>query len=117
VTWLIQRGDKADPVIAVDKEVGGITGKPKPSSARAYAVSNKRNEGVKIQHDLKTGSTRNASEIALMYVGRGEKDQTMRWLEKAYAEHFQWGNYRKGGDTRGNGHHDGRSKDDGAKGT
>jgi hypothetical protein len=65
-----------------------ITGKPKPSSARAYAVSNKRNAAVKILHDLKTGSTRNASEIALMYVGLGEKDQAMKWLEKAYAEHF-----------------------------
>jgi len=52
-----------------------------------------------------------------MYVGLGEKDQAMKWLAKAYAEHFQWGHYRKGGDTRGNGHHDGHSKDDGAKGT
>ncbi len=56
--------------------------------AYAYALSNKRNEAVKILNDLKTRSTRNASEIALMYVGLGEKDQAMRWLEKAYAEHF-----------------------------
>jgi tetratricopeptide (TPR) repeat protein len=56
--------------------------------AYAYAVSNKRNEAVKILNDLKTRSTRNASEIALMYVGLGEKDQAMKWLEKAYEEHF-----------------------------
>ncbi len=56
--------------------------------AYAYAVSNKRNEAVKILNDLKTRSTRNPSEIALMYVGLGEKDQAMKWLEKAYAEHF-----------------------------
>jgi TolB-like protein/Tfp pilus assembly protein PilF len=56
--------------------------------AYAYAVSNKRNEAVKILNDLKTRSTHNASEIALMYVGLGEKDQAMKWLERAYEEHF-----------------------------
>jgi TolB-like protein/DNA-binding winged helix-turn-helix (wHTH) protein/Tfp pilus assembly protein PilF len=56
--------------------------------AYAYAVSNKRNEAVKILNDLLTRSTRNASEIALMYVGLGEKDQAMKWLERAYGEHF-----------------------------
>jgi TolB-like protein/DNA-binding winged helix-turn-helix (wHTH) protein/Flp pilus assembly protein TadD len=55
--------------------------------AYAYALSNKRREAVKILNDLKTRSTRNASEIALMYVGLGEKDQAMKWLEKAYEEH------------------------------
>ncbi len=56
--------------------------------AYAYAVSNKRNEAVKILNDLKTRSTGNASEIVLMYVGLGDKDQAMKWLEKAYEEHF-----------------------------
>src|SRR5580692_8355597 len=56
--------------------------------AYAYAVSNKRNEAVKILNDLKTRPTGNASEIALMYVGLGDKDQAMKWLEKAYEEHF-----------------------------
>jgi TolB-like protein/DNA-binding winged helix-turn-helix (wHTH) protein/Tfp pilus assembly protein PilF len=56
--------------------------------AYAYAVSNKRNEAVKILIDLKTRSTRNGSEIALIYVGLGEKDRAMQWLEKAYEEHF-----------------------------
>jgi hypothetical protein len=45
-------------------------------------------EAVKILNDLKTRSTRNASESALMLVGLGEKDQAMRWLDKAYEEHF-----------------------------
>jgi Flp pilus assembly protein TadD len=35
--------------------------------AYVYAISTKRNEAVKILNDLKTRSTRNASEIALMY--------------------------------------------------
>jgi TolB-like protein/Flp pilus assembly protein TadD len=56
--------------------------------AYAYAISNKRNEAVKILNDLKTRSTRNASEIALIYVGLGENDQAMKWLGKAYEEHF-----------------------------
>ncbi len=56
--------------------------------AYTYAVSNKRNEAVKILNDLKTRSTRNGSEIALICVGLGEKDQAMKWLEKAYEEHF-----------------------------
>jgi TolB-like protein/DNA-binding winged helix-turn-helix (wHTH) protein/Flp pilus assembly protein TadD len=56
--------------------------------AYAYALSNKRNEAVKILNDLKTRSTGNASEIALIYVGLADKDQAMKWLEKAYEEHF-----------------------------
>jgi tetratricopeptide (TPR) repeat protein len=56
--------------------------------AYAYAVSNRRNEAVRILNDVKTRSTGNASEIALMYVGLGDKDQAMKWLEKAYEEHF-----------------------------
>jgi TolB-like protein/DNA-binding winged helix-turn-helix (wHTH) protein/Flp pilus assembly protein TadD len=60
----------------------------KSNLAYAYAVSNKRNEAVEILNDLKTRSAHNASEIALMYVGLGDKDQAMTWLEKAYEEHF-----------------------------
>jgi tetratricopeptide (TPR) repeat protein len=57
--------------------------------AYAYAMSNRRNEAVKILNDLeKDRSARNASEIALIYVGLGEKDQAMKWLEKAYEDHF-----------------------------
>ena len=56
--------------------------------AYAYALSNRRDEAVKILNDLKTRTTLNASEIALIYVGLGEKDQAMKWLEKAYKEHF-----------------------------
>jgi len=56
--------------------------------AYAYAMSNRRNEAVKILNDLKSRSARNASEIALIYVGLGMKDQAMKWLEKAYEDHF-----------------------------
>jgi len=61
---------------------------PAPIWLTPTPLSNKRSEAVKILNDLKTRSTSNASEIALMYVGLGEKDQAMTWLEKAYDEHF-----------------------------
>ena len=33
-------------------------------------------------------SVAQATEIALIYVGLGDKDQAMAWLEKAYTERF-----------------------------
>jgi len=71
---------------AVELSGGGIPFRS--NLAYAYALSNQIDEAVKILNDLKTRSTRDASEIALMYVGLGEKDQAMKWLETAYAEHF-----------------------------
>ncbi|MGA8620424.1 MAG: winged helix-turn-helix domain-containing protein [Candidatus Sulfotelmatobacter sp.] len=69
-------------------ELSGGSVPCKANLAYAYAVSNKRSEAVKILNDLKTRSAGNASEIALMYVGLGDKDQAMKWLEKAYEDHF-----------------------------
>jgi tetratricopeptide (TPR) repeat protein len=57
----------------------------------AYAVSGRRSEAMKLLEEVKTRPDRsisNASEVALIYVGLGEKDQAMTWLEKAYEEHF-----------------------------
>ena len=71
---------------AVDLSGGSIL--CRSNLAYAYAVANKRNEAVKILNDLKTRSTHNASDIALIYVGLDEKDQAMKWLGKAYKEHF-----------------------------
>jgi Flp pilus assembly protein TadD len=59
--------------------------------AYAYAVSGRRDEAERILNDLKNRSPQafsNAPEIAMVYVGLGEKDQAMAWLEKAYAERF-----------------------------
>ena len=59
--------------------------------AYAYAVSGMRHEAEKILKDLKNRSPQafsNAPEIAMIYVGLGEKDQAMAWLEKGYAERF-----------------------------
>jgi len=62
----------------------------KSTLAYAYAVSGRRNEALKILNDLTRGSNgfSGAAEIALIYVGLGENDQAMAWLEKAYSERF-----------------------------
>jgi TolB-like protein/DNA-binding winged helix-turn-helix (wHTH) protein/Flp pilus assembly protein TadD len=59
--------------------------------AYAYAVSGMRDEAAKILNDLKNRSPEafsNAPEIAMVYVGLGEKHQAVAWLEKGYAERF-----------------------------
>src|SRR5260370_14350303 len=62
--------------------------------ARAYVVSGKRSEAVKLLSDLKKRSTpgySNASEIAMIYASLGDTDQAMNWLEKGYYERFNPG--------------------------
>ncbi len=57
----------------------------------AYAVSGRRSEAMKLLEEVKNRPDRgfsNASEVALIYVGLGDKDQATTWLEKAYEEHF-----------------------------
>jgi TolB-like protein/DNA-binding winged helix-turn-helix (wHTH) protein/Tfp pilus assembly protein PilF len=58
--------------------------------AYAYAASGRKTEAVKILNDVKNRSKgfSNAPEIALIYVGLGEKDHAMTWLERAYTERF-----------------------------
>jgi TolB-like protein/DNA-binding winged helix-turn-helix (wHTH) protein/Tfp pilus assembly protein PilF len=86
----VQKHSYSEAIIEFQKaiELSGGSISARANLAYAYALSNKRNEAVKILNDLKTRSTRNASEISLMYVGLGEKDEAMKWLEKAYDEHF-----------------------------
>ena len=61
-----------------------------PELPRAYAVSGRRNEALKILNDLTKQSKEfsSAAEIALIYAGLGENDQAMTWLEKAHSERF-----------------------------
>jgi Flp pilus assembly protein TadD len=57
--------------------------------ARAYVVSGETSEAVKLLSDLKKRSNPGysyASEIAVIYVALGDRDQAMNWLEKAYQE-------------------------------
>jgi Flp pilus assembly protein TadD len=55
----------------------------------AYAVSGQRGEAMKILNQLKDLSRQRyilPLEMAIIYAGLGEKEQTFEWLEKAYAD-------------------------------
>jgi len=58
--------------------------------AWAYAVSGKRAEAQKLVVELKELSKRryvDPFDVALVYVGLGDKAQEFEWLEKAYEDH------------------------------
>jgi len=59
--------------------------------AHAYAVSGRAEEATKILNDLEGRQTRQSptdASIALIYVGLGDNDQAMAWLEKAFQARF-----------------------------
>ena len=58
----------------------------------AYAVAGRRADAEQIARDLAQLQHQNGSvdaNIALIYVGLGENDQAMYWLEKAYQARFE----------------------------
>ena len=58
--------------------------------AYVYALAGRRAEAVKILNGQKNRDHgfSNSAEIALIYVGLGNNDQAMTWLERAYEERF-----------------------------
>ena len=59
--------------------------------AYAYATSGRKEEATKIVKDLEDRQNQHSStdaSIALVYVGLGDKDQAMIWLNKAYQARF-----------------------------
>ena len=59
--------------------------------ANAYALSGHRPEAIAIARDLEANSNLNSSadaNVALIYVGLGDVDQAMLWLNKAYDARF-----------------------------
>jgi TolB-like protein/DNA-binding winged helix-turn-helix (wHTH) protein/Flp pilus assembly protein TadD len=59
--------------------------------AHAYAVSGQKSEALKIARRMETGPNLNPSanaSIALIYVGLGDLDLAMTWLNKAYDARF-----------------------------
>jgi serine/threonine protein kinase/Tol biopolymer transport system component/tetratricopeptide (TPR) repeat protein len=56
----------------------------------AHAMAGQRNEALKIVEELSEQSKREhvwPYNIAVIYVGLGERDEALQWLEKAYLEH------------------------------
>ena len=57
--------------------------------AYVYALAGRRGEAVKILDDqMNRERVSNSAQIALIYVGLGNNDQAMTWLERAYEERF-----------------------------
>jgi len=58
--------------------------------AYTYAVSGRKDKAKDLLADLMNPSNAflNPSDVALIHVGLGDKDQAMIWLEKAYQERF-----------------------------
>src|SRR5438552_3814010 len=59
--------------------------------AYAYAASGRRAQALKIAKDLESRASESStadSNIALIYVGLGDNDQAMVWLNKAYRARF-----------------------------
>jgi TolB-like protein/DNA-binding winged helix-turn-helix (wHTH) protein/Flp pilus assembly protein TadD len=72
-------------------EISGHSGAFDSSLAHAYAVSGRQEEATKIAKDLESRNDQNPSaeaNIALIYVGLGDQDQAMIWLNKAYDARF-----------------------------
>jgi TolB-like protein/Tfp pilus assembly protein PilF len=56
--------------------------------AYAYAASGRRDQALKIAKELETRQGHADANIALIYVGLGDNDQAMIWLDKAYQGRF-----------------------------
>ena len=59
----------------------------------AYAVSGQRDRAQKVLVELKQLMKRRyvaPFEVAVIYVGLGDKDQTFEWLERAYQDRSHW---------------------------
>src|SRR5439155_21581478 len=59
--------------------------------ANAYAVSGRNEEAMKIVKDLENRQSQGPptdASIALVYVGLGDNDRAMIWLNKAYQARF-----------------------------
>lgn len=72
-------------------EISGHSAAFDSALAHAYAVSGREEEAIKITRDLESRNDQNPSaqaNIALIYVGLGDRNQAMIWLNKAYDARF-----------------------------
>jgi tetratricopeptide (TPR) repeat protein len=72
-------------------DISGHSGVLDSSLAHVYAVLGRKGEATKIAKDLETHRDQNPSaeaNIALIYVGLGDLDEAMIWLNKGYDARF-----------------------------
>jgi TolB-like protein/DNA-binding winged helix-turn-helix (wHTH) protein/Flp pilus assembly protein TadD len=73
-------------------DISGHSGAFDSNLGNAYAVSGRREEAIKIVEALESRQNQNPSldaDIALIYVGLGDPDQAMSWLNKGYDARFK----------------------------
>jgi TolB-like protein/DNA-binding winged helix-turn-helix (wHTH) protein/Flp pilus assembly protein TadD len=73
-------------------ELSGHSGAFDSNLGYVYAVAGRREEATQIIKDLEARDEQNPSvgaDIALIYVGLGDHDQAMIWLNKAYEARFK----------------------------
>jgi TolB-like protein/DNA-binding winged helix-turn-helix (wHTH) protein/Flp pilus assembly protein TadD len=72
-------------------EISGHSGVFDSNLAYVYAVLGRKEEAIKIAKDLEAQHDQNPSaeaNIALIYVGLGDQDQAMLWLNRGYEARF-----------------------------
>ena len=90
---LVQKQSANEAIVEFRKAIAlsGHSGAFDSNLAHAYAISGQKDEATKILAELAATSDKNHSadaNIALIYVGLGDNDQAMMWLEKAYEARF-----------------------------
>jgi TolB-like protein/DNA-binding winged helix-turn-helix (wHTH) protein/Flp pilus assembly protein TadD len=90
----LEQKHKHDEAIAEFRraiELSGRNATFESNLANAYAVSGRKEEAMKIVKDLESRQSQDSStdaSIALIYVGLGDSDRAMIWLNKAYEARF-----------------------------
>jgi tetratricopeptide (TPR) repeat protein len=72
-------------------EISGHSGVFDSNLAYVYAALGRKEEAIKIAKDLEAQHDQNPSaeaNIALIYLGLGDQDQAMIWLNKGYEARF-----------------------------
>lgn len=89
---LVQTHKYDEGIAELESAVKLSGGSPVCSShlANAYALTGRRKDALKIVADLTKNPSdySNAPEVALVYVGLGDNDQALNWLEKAFSVRF-----------------------------
>ena len=86
-----QRHDEAISEFRRAIELSGGNATFKSNLANAYAVSGRKEEAMEIIKELEGRPSQDSSthaSIALIYVGLGDNDRAMIWLDKAYQARF-----------------------------
>jgi len=85
-----QKGMYQEAISEFHAALLGIATQPLAGIGHAYALSGRRSEALKVLEQLQETSTRSfvsPFDFATVYVGLGEKDQAIAWLERAIEVH------------------------------